>query len=75
MKRLIVLICVLCVSASFGFAAEKVLTIPYSRQTRAYSCGQNSFRMVMGYWGTSLEKAQIFGITGYNATNSKIMKG
>ena len=57
-----------------GFAsAEKVITIPYSNQTKAYSCGQNSFRMVMGYWGTDLTKAQIFGYTGYNATNSKLL--
>ena len=62
------------VFALSSISAEKVLIIPYSQQMKAYSCGQNSFRMIMGYWGTRLTKAQIFMITGYNATNSKVMR-
>jgi hypothetical protein len=52
-------------------AEEKVLTIPYSKQDRAYACGQNSFLMIMGYWGSGLTKRQLFGMTGYNPTTSK----
>ncbi len=55
----------------YGESEEKVLTIPYSRQLKAYSCGQNSFRMVMGYWGVDLTKAEIFRLTGYRATTIK----
>ncbi len=73
MKRLFLLTMFMVLVLSSA-AAEKVLTVPFSQQMRAYSCGQNSFRMVMGYWGTSLTKARIFRITGYNATNSKIMQ-
>ena len=75
MKKVFILLLILFCCAAFLTAEEKVLTIPYSNQSKAYSCGQNSFRMVMGYWGTDLSKSQIFGYTGYNATNSKLLKG
>jgi len=52
-------------------AEEKVITIPFSKQTKAYSCGQNSFLMIMGYWGSDLTKPQLFGMTGYNPTTSQ----
>ena len=54
--------------------ADSVLDIPYSHQWRTYSCGQNSFRMVMGFWGERLEKGWIFFLTGYNASHSRMFE-
>lgn len=55
-------------------AEEKVLTIPYAKQTKAYACGQNSFLMIMGYWGAGLSKQELFAMTGYNPTTSKMFE-
>lgn len=59
------------IALTSAVAEEKVLTIPYSKQTKAYACGQNSFLMVMGYWGSDLSKPELFGMTGYNPTTSR----
>jgi len=53
------------------FAESAFFDIPLSRQSKAYSCGQNSFRMVMGYWGERLSMLEIFSQTGYNPTSVK----
>ncbi|MES0491613.1 MAG: C39 family peptidase [Leptospirales bacterium] len=53
------------------FAESAFFDIPLSRQSKAYACGQNSFRMVMGYWGERLPMLEIFSETGYNPTSGK----
>ncbi len=64
----IVLLLLTAVSVS---AKENVLTIPFSRQTRAYGCGQNTFRMIMGYWGERLPIERIYGYTGFNSSTRR----
>ena len=56
--RFLVLLAGLLQSATV-IAKIKVIEIPYSTQYRAYTCGHNSFRMVMGYWGTRLSRNEI----------------
>jgi len=51
-----------------------IFDIPYSRQYKAYSCGQNSFRMVMGYWRKRLSKTKIFFWTGFRPTSISTYK-
>jgi len=53
-----------------AWAESSYFDVPLSRQSKAYSCGQNSFRMVMGYWGTRLSRTDIFFKTGFNATST-----
>jgi hypothetical protein len=62
---------VLFLAGGLLYGKEVVLKIPFSHQTKAYGCGQNSFRMVMGYWGEDIEKAKLYGYTGYNPTTTK----
>ena len=66
-----IVIVLLLLSVLSVSAKEKVLTIPYSRQTRAYGCGQNTFRMIMGYWGERLPIERIYGYTGFNSSTRR----
>lgn len=52
-----------------AFTQSEIFDIPYSKQYRAYSCGQNSFRMVMAYWGKRLSKGKIFLMTGFRPSS------
>ena len=64
------IIVVIALISSSLWAESSYFDIPLSRQKKAYSCGQNSFRMIMGYWGNRLSKTDIFFKTGFNATST-----
>lgn len=53
---------------------REVLEIPYSKQYRAYSCGHNSLRMVLGYWGMRLSRPKIIQYLGVGGSNGETME-
>jgi uncharacterized protein YaiE (UPF0345 family) len=62
----------LLLASEDALAKSKILEVPYSKQYRAFSCGHNTFRMMMGYWGQRLSRQRIIdnvGIGGSNGDN------
>ena len=54
--------------SSVAFGQKKVFDIPYSKQMQAFTCGHESFRMVMAYWGKRLSLQEVMGSLGSNGT-------
>jgi hypothetical protein len=51
-------------------AAQKLLDIPFSRQDKAYTCGHESLRMVLGYWGKRESLETIMMRIGANGSST-----
>jgi len=51
-------------------AAQKLLDIPFSRQDKAYTCGHESLRMVLGYWGKRESLESIMMLIGANGSST-----
>jgi hypothetical protein len=62
------------ISVSETFAAQKLLDIPYSNQHQAFTCGHESLRMVLGYWGKRESREAILMRLGANGSNSNSME-
>lgn len=68
-KRLLVLtIFVKLFVTNTAVAAEKILDVPYSRQFQAFTCGHESLRMVLGYWGKRESREEILMRIGANGS-------
>lgn len=59
----------LCPSVN-ALAAEKILILPYSKQFQAFTCGHESLRMVLGYWGRKESRERILLQLGANGSNA-----
>ncbi len=73
MRLTIILLLLGCLHSSQVLAKSKILEVPYSRQYRAFSCGHNSFRMLMGYWGVRLSRQRIIDNVGVSGTNGDML--
>ena len=56
-------------------AAEKVLDIPYSHQSQAFTCGHESLRMVLAYWGKRESREKILMRLGANGSTPDAIEG
>jgi len=74
LKKYILSICIILMLLAPLHAKRVLFDIPYSKQYKAYSCGQNSFRMAMAYWHVRLPKSKIFLWTGYRPTSIQTFK-
>lgn len=55
-------------------AAQKLLDIPFSHQSQAFTCGHESLRMVLGYWGKRESREEILLRLGANGSNADTME-
>lgn len=56
------------------FAASKFLDVPYSRQFQAFTCGHESLRMVLAYWGKRESREKILLAIGANGTTVPVLR-
>lgn len=50
-------------------AGEVILDIPYSKQFQAFTCGHESFRMVLAHWGQRESREKILVLMGASGSN------
>ncbi len=62
----------MCVATAFG--AQKLLDVPFSHQSQAFTCGHESLRMVLAYWGKRESREEILMRLGANSTNAEIIE-
>ncbi|MEI6833463.1 MAG: C39 family peptidase [bacterium] len=57
-----------------AFGAQKLLDVPFSHQSQAFTCGHESLRMVLAYWGKRESREEILMRLGANSTNAEIIE-
>jgi hypothetical protein len=62
------ILAVFLLAPTVALGQKKVFDIPYSKQMQAFTCGHESFRMVMAYWGKRLSLQEVMGSLGSNGT-------
>lgn len=55
-------------------AAQKILDVPFSRQMNAFTCGHESLRMVLGYWGKRESLEAIMMRIGANGSTTDVIE-
>lgn len=57
-----------------AFGAQKLLDVPFSHQSQAFTCGHESLRMVLGYWGKRESREEILMRLGANGSNGETIE-
>ena len=57
-----------------AFGAQKLLDVPFSHQSQAFTCGHESLRMVLGYWGKRESREEILMRLGANSSNAELIE-